>query len=609
MKNTFKQGVSKTKIIIALLILCTAFSFNAFAQDDQVLDKESAEALIEELQTDVASVFEDANVDESIAEALGKKWEERDLVGKTRKEAIELLYEDLKSVYTDEEKLKEILELWNTPLDTSQEDETDKPDEAPEAKDLPEPDDTPMAEEDNSPEAKATPYVEEEDNFEGSTVQPVEVLNENIPVSELIEIGESPLSEADMTAVMKWIAVQVSADKLPFCWRQSYGRGVGNPLSSNCAPGLDKSGLLCYPKCKDNYKGVGPVCWANCPSGFTDIGAFCQKSKPYGRGTGYPWKFGDKPFSLDGARKRCQKKNGTGNCEKWGAIIYPKCRKGFHNVGCCVCSPDCPAGYNDTGTGCAKPTYGRGAGEPLACSSGTERSGLLCYPACKAGFNGVGPVCWQSCPSQHPTNCGAGCAKNSKECATNVFSMVSAPIMLAVNIATLGQSAAATSAAKAAQVAQTTSKLTATVNKVKSLVTAAKGSVETLVGGAEKLKKIQKVVKIGKKTFKVATTIGKEIDLFSRDFADNFADMTSPEIDREINQRFGKEAAYQIKREWALRQLSMNLEANGFATAKNILTVASVADPTGVVSVVNAFMHPVCKNDAKFPTVTPLYNY
>jgi phage shock protein A len=187
--------------------------------------------------------------------------------------------------------------------------------------------------------------------------------------------------------------------------------------------------------------------------------------------------------------------------------------------------------------------------------------------------------------------------------------MVTAPIMAAINIATLGQSAAATSATKAAQVAKTVGTLQKAFNKVKSAITAAKGSLETLVGGAEKLKKIQKIVKVGKKTYKVASTVGKEIDLFSRDFADNFADMTSPEIDREINQRFGKEAAYQIKREWAMRQLSMNLEANGFATAKNVLALASVADPTGLISVANAFMHPICKGDAKFPTVTPLYNY
>jgi len=44
------------------------------------------------------------------------------------------------------------------------------------------------------------------------------------------------------------------------CWLRSYGRGVGKPISS-CASDKDKSGALCYPKCRDGYKGVGPVCW------------------------------------------------------------------------------------------------------------------------------------------------------------------------------------------------------------------------------------------------------------------------------------------------------------------------------------------------------------
>lgn len=45
--------------------------------------------------------------------------------------------------------------------------------------------------------------------------------------------------------------------------------------------------------------------------------------------------------------------------------MYPKCASGFHNVSCCVCSPDCPANTNDIGVSCTKPTYGRGAGYPI----------------------------------------------------------------------------------------------------------------------------------------------------------------------------------------------------------------------------------------------------
>lgn len=132
-----------------------------------------------------------------------------------------------------------------------------------------------------------------------------------------------------------------------------------------CEPGLEKSGLICYKPCKDGYKGVGPVCWQRCPEGFRDDGAFCAKPAPYGRGVGYPWKFGDKPFNLDKAKRRCERDHGDGRCHQSGLIYYPKCREGFHNVGCCVCSPNCPSGMKDIGVSCAKPSYGRGVGRPL----------------------------------------------------------------------------------------------------------------------------------------------------------------------------------------------------------------------------------------------------
>ena len=120
-----------------------------------------------------------------------------------------------------------------------------------------------------------------------------------------------------------------------------------------CEPKWAKDGALCYPECKVGYKGVGPVCWQSCAPGFRDDGDYCAKPKPYGRGACYPWKAGDKPFSLDDARKRCNKDHPQG-CEKHGAIIYPKCKEGFHATGCCVCSPNCPLGQTDIGVSCAK---------------------------------------------------------------------------------------------------------------------------------------------------------------------------------------------------------------------------------------------------------------
>ncbi|KAG2431573.1 hypothetical protein HXX76_009587 [Chlamydomonas incerta] len=173
-----------------------------------------------------------------------------------------------------------------------------------------------------------------------------------------------------------------------------YNRGAGHGVDT-CAAGTvkDPNGLLCYPACRAGYYMVGPVCWQSCPSGYTNTGAHCLKPAPYGRGAGYPWKFGD-GLSFDAARKRCEKAN-PGGCEKNGEVYYPKCRSGYSAVGCCTCSPSCPSGMTDIGVSCQKQSYGNGAGYALGCGSSEDKSGTFCYPQCKAGYTGVGFLCWQ----------------------------------------------------------------------------------------------------------------------------------------------------------------------------------------------------------------------
>jgi hypothetical protein len=181
--------------------------------------------------------------------------------------------------------------------------------------------------------------------------------------------------------------------------KPSYGRGAG-VVPRVCKSGQELDAGLCYETCKDGYDGVGPVCWQECPSGFRDDGAFCAKPQPYGRGAGYPWELGDTAFDLTEARQRCEHAHGKGKCEQDGLIFYPKCKSGFHNVGCCVCSPNCTGGMADIGVSCTKKSYGRGAGSvPTSCQGGMEYDAGLCYTPCRRGFDGVGPVCWGSCPS------------------------------------------------------------------------------------------------------------------------------------------------------------------------------------------------------------------
>lgn len=144
-----------------------------------------------------------------------------------------------------------------------------------------------------------------------------------------------------------------------------------------------------------------------------------MKPSAYGRGGGYAlWD-----------EWRCNNDNPQG-CEKWGLMWYPKCAYGFHNVACCVCSPNCVDGMPDIGISCQKNSYGRGVGTPLGCGHGEENNASLCYPNCRQGFDGNGPICWEKCPSG-TIECGALCVLYESTCTDtvkntvqDVFSMV-----------------------------------------------------------------------------------------------------------------------------------------------------------------------------------------
>ena len=159
----------------------------------------------------------------------------------------------------------------------------------------------------------------------------------------------------------------------PFCYRRSYGRGAGYPLNACPTDAPDQNGLLCYPKCRDGYVGVGPVCWQDCAP-LTAVGIFCVGSND----------LADLKTSYD--------------------IIF------------------------------VRKSYGRGAGSPMVCSSQYEQDGALCYDYCDKRYYGVGPVCWQYCPSSQPTSCGFGCSITSADCTKTIIDMFLALTSAAMGI-------------------------------------------------------------------------------------------------------------------------------------------------------------------------------
>lgn len=199
-------------------------------------------------------------------------------------------------------------------------------------------------------------------------------------------------------------------------------------------------------------------CHSVCPSGWNDNGLFCRLAE-YGRGGGYPWQFGD-PLSDRGMYNRCERDKGKGNCEKWGAVVYPKCQPGYSPAGCCICRPTPPACSNfnlnpGIDLSCAKRIM---IGDPVSGVCGDEeKNGGLCYPRCRAGFKGVGPVCWGAPPAGW-VDCGMGAAVSNQVCASTIIGQITSVGTLALKIASLGTSSAAIAGGKLARLSQFTDK-------------------------------------------------------------------------------------------------------------------------------------------------------
>ena len=73
--------------------------------------------------------------------------------------------------------------------------------------------------------------------------------------------------------VLAWINHQFVFRTTPYCYRNSYDRGVGIVPETRCANGRDRYGALCYNKCPGGYVrqdagGSNFACVKSCPSGY-----------------------------------------------------------------------------------------------------------------------------------------------------------------------------------------------------------------------------------------------------------------------------------------------------------------------------------------------------
>lgn len=197
---------------------------------------------------------------------------------------------------------------------------------------------------------------------------------------------------------------------------------------------MDSPGV-CYSKCPDGYRGVGPSCFPFCPEGWTDAGITCTPPS-YGRGVGYadppstytrsskgrngyswdPWAQRHKPEpppdrNMSNGYDRCRYDFGENACEEGSpGIFYPKCETGWEGIGP-ICWERCRTGYGQAGLICSR------AGIDIArerCANdnpqGCEQVGPVFFPRCRTGYQTFALTCTQDCPG-NTTNIGLLCQK------------------------------------------------------------------------------------------------------------------------------------------------------------------------------------------------------
>ncbi len=433
------------------------------------------------------------------------------------------------------------------------------------------------------------------------------------------------------------------------CGRNADTIGKGS-VTPSCPAGHTNTGFYCYQG-PDTYSA--PSRLANCEAGYTNMGLYCQKSPPFGSTsttmvcpTGY----------FLGPAKRCFQ-----NCRAGYTNNGETCGRGAVNLGMdsmtcpfgyslrrasgrCVAS--CPEGYSNTGETCYRPPSTLGMGSMLCkageertaarcfattndgCGPGQEKKGGLCYTACRSGYSGSATECYQSCPATQPIECAAGCAKTSTGCALTTANMIIAPLLMAYSLATLGggsqvsqlgaaagQAGVAANAGKIASAASA-GRMLRIFNSIKKAASAAKGAASTAVGsvktfiGPDNLVTLTNGVAKLKTANKVRVNVSggyRLVNTYAGEYSTRFSELTSPEIAAEIDKRFGPIGARQVKMAWARHNLGLMLQAKGFETAQTVMGMISAFDPTGITGVVSAFLHPVCADDAAFPTITVLY--
>ena len=177
------------------------------------------------------------------------------------------------------------------------------------------------------------------------------------------------------------------------CWLDTYGVGGGRPADYGDCPPRSSPGAAgdCYADqtdredsrndsepwgkswdkndgCSWNRHIEAGVCFRACPDGF------------FGRAYDKCWANGADSFGV--MKRSADRLKCNDDEDKDGLRCYPKCKAGFHKVGCCLCQPD------NGGPRVTKWLHDR-----QYCADDEELKDGSCYKKCREGFNAGVTIC------------------------------------------------------------------------------------------------------------------------------------------------------------------------------------------------------------------------
>jgi len=175
------------------------------------------------------------------------------------------------------------------------------------------------------------------------------------------------------------------------CWLDTYGRGAGRAPGYGPCPPRSREGAAgdCYADVVDREDGrndaepwgkswdksegcswnrhiEAAMCFRACPDGY------------FGRAHERCWANGADSFGV--MKRSADRLQCNADEDKDGLLCYPKCKSGYHAVGCCLCEPDGGVKRIELSS-------------RQKCADDEEMKDGLCYKKCKEGFNAGVTIC------------------------------------------------------------------------------------------------------------------------------------------------------------------------------------------------------------------------